>query len=104
MNLVSREEAGTNCCYAKQDKFWVTDPDGIQWEVYYFHADAEFNDPHYETNDAVTCCTVSEESTKATAAAMQPFLQGKRKLFAADTSTDNFIQLETMLFINSSQR
>jgi catechol 2,3-dioxygenase-like lactoylglutathione lyase family enzyme len=26
-NLVTREETGTNCCYAKQDKFWVTDPD-----------------------------------------------------------------------------
>ena len=42
------EEMGTNCCYAKQDKFWVTDPDGVQWEVYFFHEDAEFNDPHYE--------------------------------------------------------
>ncbi len=46
--LVSREEVGTACCYAKQDKFWVTDPDGAQWEVYYFHEDAEFNDPHYQ--------------------------------------------------------
>lgn len=24
--LVTREENGTNCCYATQDKFWVTDP------------------------------------------------------------------------------
>jgi catechol 2,3-dioxygenase-like lactoylglutathione lyase family enzyme len=55
--IVSREEVGTNCCYAKQDKFWVNDPDGVQWEVYYFHADAEFNDPHYETETASACCT-----------------------------------------------
>ncbi len=57
--IVSKEEKGTNCCYAKQDKFWVTDPDGIQWEVYYFHEDVEFNDPAYEnageSNQA--CCT-----------------------------------------------
>ncbi|GAC1371720.1 MAG: hypothetical protein NVS3B25_27900 [Hymenobacter sp.] len=46
--LVSREEMGTSCCYAKQDKFWVNDPDGVEWEVYYFHADAEFNDPRYQ--------------------------------------------------------
>jgi catechol 2,3-dioxygenase-like lactoylglutathione lyase family enzyme len=46
--LVSREEIGTSCCYAKQDKFWVNDPDGVEWEVYYFHADAEFNDPRYQ--------------------------------------------------------
>ncbi|RYU78340.1 ArsI/CadI family heavy metal resistance metalloenzyme [Hymenobacter persicinus] len=46
--LVQREEVGTSCCYAKQDKFWVNDPDGVEWEVYYFHEDAEFNDPRYQ--------------------------------------------------------
>lgn len=62
-NLVSKEEKGTNCCYAKQDKFWVTDPDGIQWEVYYFHEDAEFNDPHYEMSEATACC-LSQDKEK----------------------------------------
>ena len=59
--LLTREETGTNCCYAKQDKFWVTDPDGVQWEVYYFHADAEFNDPHYEMESSSTCCIAGAE-------------------------------------------
>ena len=54
--LITREEIGTNCCYAKQDKFWVTDHDGVQWEVYYFREDAEFNDPHYEIETASACC------------------------------------------------
>jgi catechol 2,3-dioxygenase-like lactoylglutathione lyase family enzyme len=63
--LISKEETGTNCCYAKQDKFWVTDPDGIQWEVYYFHADAEFNDPHYELTATTPCC-MPPESKPAT--------------------------------------
>lgn len=57
--IVAKEETGTNCCYAKQDKFWVNDPDGVQWEVYYFHADAEFNDPHYEGEKVDTCCSSS---------------------------------------------
>lgn len=61
-NLVTKEEMGTNCCYAKQDKFWVNDPDNIQWEVYYFKEDAEFNDPHYEKSDASICCTSSENT------------------------------------------
>jgi hypothetical protein len=60
--LLTREETGTNCCYATQDKFWVTDPDGVQWEVYYFHADAEFNDPHYELSTATVCCTPATEA------------------------------------------
>jgi catechol 2,3-dioxygenase-like lactoylglutathione lyase family enzyme len=59
--LATREETGTNCCYAKQDKFWVTDPDGVQWEVYYFHEDAEFNDPHYEMETVSTCCIAPAE-------------------------------------------
>lgn len=62
-NLVSKEEMGTNCCYAKQDKFWATDPDGVQWEVYYFHDDAEFNDPHFENPEASACCIAKEETT-----------------------------------------
>lgn len=32
--LVPRDEMQTNCCYAVQDKTWVKDPDGIEWEVF----------------------------------------------------------------------
>ncbi len=55
--IVSLEEIGTACCYAVQDKFWVTDPDGAQWEVYYFHEDVEFNDPRYAEEDTTACCS-----------------------------------------------
>jgi hypothetical protein len=27
------------CCYAKQTKLWITDPDGTLWEIYVFHDD-----------------------------------------------------------------
>lgn len=57
LNIVSLEEIGTACCYAIQDKFWATDPDGHQWEVYYFHEDVEFNDPQYAMEDSAACCT-----------------------------------------------
>ena len=29
-----REEHESRCCYALQDKFWLTDPDGNEWEFY----------------------------------------------------------------------
>lgn len=29
------EEMGTACCYAKSDKYWVNDPQGIAWESYH---------------------------------------------------------------------
>ncbi|KUG09830.1 ArsI/CadI family heavy metal resistance metalloenzyme [Solirubrum puertoriconensis] len=72
--LVQRQEIGTNCCYAKQDKFWVNDPDGVEWEVYYFHEDAEFNDPHYDDLDAAgassQCCIAPPPAEKLVTAPM----------------------------------
>ena len=35
------EQPGTTCCYAKADKFWVRDADGMPWEMYAMIADAE---------------------------------------------------------------
>ena len=32
--LIPRDEMQTNCCYATQDKTWVQDPDGNEWEVF----------------------------------------------------------------------
>ena len=61
LGLATKEEIGTSCCYAVQDKFWVADPDGTQWEVYYFHEDAEFNDPHYESQETSACCMPEEK-------------------------------------------
>ncbi len=32
--LLTRDEMQTDCCYATQDKTWVRDPDGNEWEVF----------------------------------------------------------------------
>jgi len=32
--LLTREEVNTDCCYALQDKVWVKDPNGYEWEVF----------------------------------------------------------------------
>lgn len=39
--LATATEDEVACCYAVQDKVWVTDPDGAPWEVYTVLADAE---------------------------------------------------------------
>lgn len=54
-------ENQTRCCYALQDKFWVHDPDGVQWEVYTFHENSEWNDPQFSSVQAkekvnAVCC------------------------------------------------
>lgn len=48
--IVHLEEMGTGCCYARQDKFWVKDPDGYKWEIYTFLEDIEENEPQ------TACC------------------------------------------------
>lgn len=52
--LVSRDERGTTCCYATQDKFWVDGaPDGERWEVYTVLAHAE---TFGTSSAAASCC------------------------------------------------
>jgi catechol 2,3-dioxygenase-like lactoylglutathione lyase family enzyme len=50
--LIPREEMQTTCCYALQDKAWVNDPDGNEWEVFVVLED---NLAEAKSNDA-TCC------------------------------------------------
>ncbi len=49
--LITRDEMQTTCCYAIQDKTWVRDPDGNEWEVFVVLED---NLP--ETDRAESCC------------------------------------------------
>ncbi|OBK16365.1 ArsI/CadI family heavy metal resistance metalloenzyme [Mycobacterium asiaticum] len=39
--LFTEEEINTTCCFARQDKVWVTGPAGEKWEVYTVLADSE---------------------------------------------------------------
>lgn len=39
--ISTRHEEGVECCYARQTKFWVHDPDGNLWEVYTLDEDLE---------------------------------------------------------------
>lgn len=50
--LTPREEMQTTCCYALQDKAWVNDPDGNEWEVFVVLQD---NLAEAKSDDA-TCC------------------------------------------------
>jgi hypothetical protein len=40
-NMFTEEEIGTTCCFATQDKVWVTGPGGEKWEIYTVLADSE---------------------------------------------------------------
>ena len=34
------EEGRTTCCYAKSEKSWIADPDGVVWEAFYTDGEA----------------------------------------------------------------
>jgi catechol 2,3-dioxygenase-like lactoylglutathione lyase family enzyme len=34
------EEGATTCCYAKSEKSWISDPDGVVWEAFYTKGEA----------------------------------------------------------------
>jgi catechol 2,3-dioxygenase-like lactoylglutathione lyase family enzyme len=34
------EEGATTCCYAKSEKSWISDPDGILWEAFFTNGEA----------------------------------------------------------------
>ncbi|MGO9033325.1 ArsI/CadI family heavy metal resistance metalloenzyme [Mycobacterium sp.] len=58
--LFTDEEIGTTCCFATQDKVWVTGPAGEKWEVYTVLADSETfgSSPEHldrETEGAACC-------------------------------------------------
>jgi hypothetical protein len=46
-------EEDTACCYAVQDKVWVTGPGKEPWEVYVVKGDADALD---RQEDSVCCC------------------------------------------------
>jgi catechol 2,3-dioxygenase-like lactoylglutathione lyase family enzyme len=50
--LTTRDQIQTTCCYARQDKTWVHDPDGNEWEVFVVLED---NLP--ETASSSACCS-----------------------------------------------
>ena len=61
--LLVRTQFSSECCHANQDKFWVKDPDGVQWEIYHLNHDIE--PPALQHSEALplaaatgaACCT-----------------------------------------------
>lgn len=67
--LTTRDEMQTNCCYAIQDKTWISDPDGNNWEAFVVLQD--------NLTETALCCTAEAKQAQETASA------------AASTSTSN---------------
>ena len=64
--MITRDEMQTDCCYATQDKTWVKDPDGNEWEVFVVLKD---NLPEQAAAAEIGCCapTCCDDHTDAQA-------------------------------------
>jgi catechol 2,3-dioxygenase-like lactoylglutathione lyase family enzyme len=68
--IVALDQANTGCCYARSDKYWITDPQGIAWET--FHT-LDSTPVYGETVNAesTACCSpapmVASQSAKSSA-------------------------------------
>jgi catechol 2,3-dioxygenase-like lactoylglutathione lyase family enzyme len=63
--LATTTEDDTTCCYAVQDKVWVTGPGREPWEVYVVKADSDVRDKAADS----ACCAPGAASTPETASA-----------------------------------
>ncbi len=75
--LTTRDEMKTDCCYAVQDKTWVSDPDGNEWEVF-----VVLEDNLHEANKSSACCVPGpqgESSCCASPAVLVPHDESRER-------------------------
>jgi catechol 2,3-dioxygenase-like lactoylglutathione lyase family enzyme len=65
--LFTRDEMQTNCCYAIQDKTWVSDPDGNEWEVFVVLEDNLMESDYKVGGSDGMCCVPSSDANDAAA-------------------------------------
>ena len=52
------EEGQTTCCYAKSEKSWISDPDGVVWEAFFTNGEATTygDSPALDALSNAKCC------------------------------------------------
>jgi hypothetical protein len=57
--MPTEREEGVECCYARQTKFWVTDPDGTLWEIYVFEEDIDHRGAGHAPPDVLPAASLT---------------------------------------------
>lgn len=63
------DEGETTCCYARSEKHWVTDPQGIAWEHFHTLGNIPVFSEGQPADDASACCTPEAAPTPVEASA-----------------------------------
>lgn len=68
-DAVALAERAATCCYARSDKFWAEDPQGLRWEAFHTHGEAAtYHAPDADPAPAA-CCGPSAAPPAAAATA-----------------------------------
>lgn len=70
-DLAVLDEGETSCCYARSDKYWVTDPQGIAWEQFHTLGDIP-TCSDAQRAAANGCCATATPRGKPVGVAVQP--------------------------------
>lgn len=68
------DEGETTCCYARSDKYWLTDPDGVAWEQFHTLDSIPVFGQDRQALEAPTsaCCATAAPRGKPVAIAVAP--------------------------------
>ncbi len=77
------DDGETTCCYARSDKYWITDPQGIAWEQFHtLDSIPVFSEPKPPSNKATAqaCCAPTAINNVATVqfAKARPQVEGAK--------------------------
>ena len=65
--IAALDQPDATCCYARSDKYWITDPQGVAWETYRTLAEAEVYGAEPKVEPATgACCSPRPEAVSFT--------------------------------------
>lgn len=66
------EEGATTCCYAKSEKSWIEDPQGVKWETFLTSGESTVYGNEAQASSASACCTPASLAAQSTGACCTP--------------------------------
>lgn len=67
-DIASQPEPGANCCYARSDKHWLEDPQGVVWEAFHSMGEIPIYGAGREDNaERSACCAPPSPASSANA-------------------------------------
>ena len=65
--IAAQDQPDATCCYARSDKYWITDPQGVAWETYHTLGEAEiYGTVTKPKEQAGACCALKSETIAVT--------------------------------------